>query len=409
MLIHNGDMIAIILHGFVPPGEASKTSFATMERSSALALGSPRWCSLATGSVAVTSPSTGGYPKPSKPELCLFDRTLNLPFSHLVRSGRLSVARYRHSGKNARNQENWSPENLERCADIWAIEFVQANLRSHLASWLRELDSLFPEEFPFGTFRVERSCFSAMAVTENYPSTPHTDRDMSNSVIAWFLQEPNRRSHSRRRRPIRVCHPPDVFPTSTGDRDNVPVCMATALHHAYSRSKAPIRCRPLPSEGDPGSLRRSTVGSLSHKRSSQRIDANEKLHSQARKAKDWSPRRGLARHLLRQHPPDLRRNLQPMSTSSNQLPRCSIDILVRRNLGSLFICSPLSSFAFGPSPATPLSIVTPRRPEKTGTSLLLAPAAAGVALTNLSLLLPLIAVHSSVSLPVSPLHRRIVF
>ncbi|CAM6056516.1 unnamed protein product [Sphagnum tenellum] len=188
MLIHNGDMIAIILHGFVPPGEASKTSFATMERSSALALGSPRWCSLATGSVAVTSPSTGGYPKPSKPELCLFDRTLNLPFSHLVRSGRLSVARYRHSGKNARNQENWSPENLERCADIWAIEFVQANLRSHLASWLRELDSLFPEEFPFGTFRVERSCFSAMAVTENYPSTPHTDRDMSNSVIAWFLQ-----------------------------------------------------------------------------------------------------------------------------------------------------------------------------------------------------------------------------
>ncbi|CAM6054075.1 unnamed protein product [Sphagnum tenellum] len=27
-----------------------------------------------------------------------------------------------------------------------------------------------------------------MAVTENYHSTPHTDRDLSNSVIAWFLE-----------------------------------------------------------------------------------------------------------------------------------------------------------------------------------------------------------------------------
>ncbi len=27
-----------------------------------------------------------------------------------------------------------------------------------------------------------------MAVTENYHSTPHTDRDLSNSVISWFLE-----------------------------------------------------------------------------------------------------------------------------------------------------------------------------------------------------------------------------
>jgi hypothetical protein len=210
-------------------------------------------------------------------------------------------------------------------------------------------------------------------------------------------------------RQIRVSRPPNVFPTLTGDRDNVSVCIPAALHPAHLRPKAPARCCPLPSEGDPGSLRRLTVESLSHKQSSQRIHANEKLHSQAREAKDWSPQRGVARPLLWQRPPRLRQNLRPLIASSNRSPGRSIDILIHRNLGSLFICSPLSSFAFGPSPTTPLSVVAPQRPNKTGTSLLSAPAAAGVALTNLSLLLPFITVHSSVSLPVSPLHHRIVF
>jgi hypothetical protein len=27
-----------------------------------------------------------------------------------------------------------------------------------------------------------------MAVTENYQSTPHTDKDLCNSVISWFLE-----------------------------------------------------------------------------------------------------------------------------------------------------------------------------------------------------------------------------
>ncbi len=72
--------------------------------------------------------------------------------------------------------------------DVWATEFVQANLRPHLASWLRELDSLFLEELPFATSRVGRSPFTAMAATENYRSMPHMDRDLSNSVIAWFLE-----------------------------------------------------------------------------------------------------------------------------------------------------------------------------------------------------------------------------
>ncbi|CAK9879353.1 unnamed protein product [Sphagnum jensenii] len=133
--------------------------------------------------------------------------------------------------------------------------------------------------------------------------------------------------------------------------------MAAALHHARPRPKASTRLRPLPSEADPGSLRHSTNESLSHKRSSQRIDANEKLHSKAREAKDWSPQRGLARNLLWQHPPHLRRNLQPVTASSNRSPGCSIDILIDRNLDSLFFYSPLSSFAFGPSPPTPLSVV----------------------------------------------------
>ncbi len=171
------------------------------------------------------------------------------------------------------------------------------------------------------------------------------------------MLEPDRRSEIRR--PIRVSHPPNVFSTLTGDRDNVPVCMAATLHHARPRSKASTRLHPLPSEADPGSLRRSTNESLSHKRSSQRINANEKLHSKAREVKDWSPQRGLARDLLWQHPPHLRRNLQLVIGSSNRSPGCSIDILIDRNLGSLFIRSPLSSFAFGPSPATPLSVVAP--------------------------------------------------
>jgi hypothetical protein len=41
---------------------------------------------------------------------------------------------------------------------------------------------------PFGTSRVGRSCFTTVAVTENCQSTSHMDRDLSNSVISWFLE-----------------------------------------------------------------------------------------------------------------------------------------------------------------------------------------------------------------------------
>jgi len=97
--------------------------------------------------------------------------------------------RYQHSMKrNAGDKGTWSQEELERSADAWATKFVQTNLRPQLESWLRELDSFFLEELPFGTCRVGRSCFTAMAVTENYQSTPHTDRDLCNFVISWFLE-----------------------------------------------------------------------------------------------------------------------------------------------------------------------------------------------------------------------------
>ncbi|KAH8968778.1 hypothetical protein BDL97_03G147900 [Sphagnum fallax] len=96
--------------------------------------------------------------------------------------------RYQHPTKNAKNKETCSQEELERSADAWATEFVEKNLRPQLTSWLQELDGFFPKQLPFGTSQIGRTCFTTMAVTENYHSTSHTDRDLSNSVISWFLE-----------------------------------------------------------------------------------------------------------------------------------------------------------------------------------------------------------------------------
>jgi hypothetical protein len=100
-----------------------------------------------------------------------------------------------HQEKKVGNEGTWSQKQLEQFADDWATKFVQTNLCSQLASWLGELDCLFPEEFPFGTFRIGRSCFAAMAVTENYQATLHIDRDLLNSVISWFLEGKRSLSH----------------------------------------------------------------------------------------------------------------------------------------------------------------------------------------------------------------------
>jgi hypothetical protein len=96
--------------------------------------------------------------------------------------------RYQHPTKTAKNKETCSQEELERSADTWATEFMEKNVRPQLTSWLQKLDGFFPEQLPFDISRIGRICFTAMAVTENYHSTPHTDRDLSNSVISWFLE-----------------------------------------------------------------------------------------------------------------------------------------------------------------------------------------------------------------------------
>ncbi len=93
--------------------------------------------------------------------------------------------RYRHPTTNVKNKETWSQEELERSVDAWATEFVKKNLRPQLTSWLQELDGFFlDEQLPFSTSRIGRTCFTAMAVTENYHSTSHMDRHLSNSVIS---------------------------------------------------------------------------------------------------------------------------------------------------------------------------------------------------------------------------------
>ncbi len=148
-------------------------------------LWSLKWRCLGTGFVVAISLWTGRYfvtrmDAHSEIFILLFFSSWRVKFFPF---------RYRHSTKrNTGDKGTWSQEELERSADAWATKFVQTNLSPQLASWLRELDNFFPEELPFGTCRVGRSCFIAMAITENYQSTPHIDRDLCNSVISWFLE-----------------------------------------------------------------------------------------------------------------------------------------------------------------------------------------------------------------------------
>jgi hypothetical protein len=60
--------------------------------------------------------------------------------------------KYQQITKNVKNKKTWSQEKLKHSTDTWVTKFVQANLRSQLTSWLRELESFFPEELPFGIF-----------------------------------------------------------------------------------------------------------------------------------------------------------------------------------------------------------------------------------------------------------------
>jgi hypothetical protein len=137
-----------------------------------------------------------------------------------------------------------------------------------------------------------------MAVTENYQSTPHTDRDLSNSVISWFLEgecflsllfvldtlnlvegkkkmiaylpthifslriqlELDRRSNIPRA--ICVSNAQNVFPAQTRDHHTLPICVASTLHHAHPRGKT------VPSEANIVPVRSSISKSVSNKSSS---------------------------------------------------------------------------------------------------------------------------------------------
>jgi hypothetical protein len=157
MLIHHGEMVAILLHGFVPSTEASEH--------------------LQTLGYLFRYGSTISRSCSRKSRMALF--------GHRFCRFDFTVDRYRHPTTNVKNKETWSQEELERSVDAWATEFVKKNLRPQLTSWLQELDGFFlDEQLPFSTSRIGRTCFTAMAVTENYHSTSHMDRHLSNSVIS---------------------------------------------------------------------------------------------------------------------------------------------------------------------------------------------------------------------------------
>ncbi len=79
-------------------------------------------------------------------------------------------------------------EDLEAYGNAWADKFVDTNLRPHLASWLQELEDVYPKELPKLRVRLGKTPFTAMGVTRNYVSAAHTDRDVLHSVISWFIR-----------------------------------------------------------------------------------------------------------------------------------------------------------------------------------------------------------------------------
>jgi hypothetical protein len=171
MLIHHGEMIAIILHELVLPTEVLEhvrtlgdlfryngTIFRSSSQEFRMALFKHKFCH---GNRIVEK--LVPFPDPDFVHGCSFRK----PF-FLTTSSFLSL-KYWHTGKkNIKNKEIWLQEKLEHFVDTWATEFVQANWRSRLTSWLRELDNFFTKELSFGTSQVRRSCFTTMVVTKNY-------------------------------------------------------------------------------------------------------------------------------------------------------------------------------------------------------------------------------------------------
>jgi len=222
-------------------------------------------------------------------------------------------------------------------------------MRPQLFSWLKDLDNLFPEELPFGTFRVGRSCFRAMAVTENYQSTPHTPHRIliGTWLIVWFrgswkvsvlchlclfytLQalwrgkktitylhihifslwtwlELDRKNNVQRA--IRVSNTQNVFSAQTGDCHILPIYDLSTLHHAHPRRKTAIGLCIVPSEVDAVPIHSLTNQPISHQSSPQWISTNKKFHSKAREGENGSAWRCFVHHLSWQSRPRLGRSL----------------------------------------------------------------------------------------------------
>jgi hypothetical protein len=131
MLIHNGEMVAIILHAFVPSIEASKhvqtlgdlfryggTMLRTCSPESQMALFGHRFC---RGDLTVDRSVLYNQ------DGCSFRKIL---FCFFFSSWRVKFFpfRYRHNTKrNVGDKGTWSQEELERSADAWATKFVQTN------------------------------------------------------------------------------------------------------------------------------------------------------------------------------------------------------------------------------------------------------------------------------------------
>jgi hypothetical protein len=150
----------------------------------------------------------------------------------------------------------------------------------------------------FHTNNLNNICVD-MAVTENYPSTPHTDRDLSKSVISWFLEsefslsllfvlntisflkgEKNdyipSYSHffivnlvrvgqrNNIRRAIFVLQRTKCFFTQTGDCHTLLICVASTLHHAHPRGRTAIGLCIVLSEVDVVPICNSTDKFVSH-------------------------------------------------------------------------------------------------------------------------------------------------
>ncbi|CAM6074878.1 unnamed protein product [Sphagnum tenellum] len=160
VLVYEGAVVAVLLHEFVPSYQADEY-FAAMAH---------MW-------------EFGGHiSRTCSPE------TRMAMFGHRFCYNDSVPARFFHSQRSKESLLAHTAEDLEAYGNAWADKFVDTNLRPHLASWLRELEDVYPEELPKLRARLGKTPFTAMGVTRNYVSAAHTDRDVLHSVISWFIR-----------------------------------------------------------------------------------------------------------------------------------------------------------------------------------------------------------------------------